>query len=135
MLIDSMTDRELMQQFEGGTLPHEHFHHRQHVRTAFLYVTHYPLMDGLLAFSAVLKRMAAARGKPQAYHETITWAYMFLIHERIARAGKKQCWDDFARDNSDLLEWKDGALARYYCPETLASDLARKVFVFPDRCI
>jgi len=42
-------------------------------------------------------------------------------------------WDEFAQDNPDLLIWKDGILSRYYSEGTLKSDLARTVFVFPDR--
>ena len=76
--------------------------------------------------------LAEARGKPQLYHETITWAYVFLIQERMASARKKQSWDEFASCNSDLLVWKNGILTRYYRAETLASDLARAVFVLPD---
>ena len=127
-----MTDQELIKQFENGTLPNERFHHREHVRVAFLYLNQYPVLDALLAFSNGLRKFAQANGKPQLYHETITWAYVFLINERMARAGEKHGWDDFARDNQDLLAWKDGILSRYYLPETLASDLARGVFVFPD---
>src|ERR1700692_1270658 len=127
-----MTDQELIEQFENGTLPNECFHHREHVRAAFLYLNQYPLLEALLAFSSALRKFAQTHGKPQLYHETITWAYILLIKERMVRSGKRQGWDDFARDNPDLLAWKDGILSRYYLPETLASDLARGVFVFPD---
>jgi hypothetical protein len=43
-------------------------------------------------------------------------------------------WDEFSRWNPDLLVWKDGILSRYYQPMTLQSDLARAVFLFPDKC-
>lgn len=43
-------------------------------------------------------------------------------------------WEDFARQNPDLLVWKDGILGRYYKEATLKSDLARAVFLFPDKC-
>ena len=127
-----MTDQELIEQFEDGTLPNEGFHHREHVRTAFLYLTKYPVLEALQIFSRTLRRFAEARGKPQLYHQTITWAYVFLIQERMASARKKQSWDEFASSNPDLLVWKDGILARYYRAETLASDLARAIFVLPD---
>jgi hypothetical protein len=127
-----MTDQELMEQFENGTLPTECFHHREHVRVAFLYLIKYPVLDALQAFSQALRRFAEARGKSQLYHETITWAHIFLIRERMARAGKSQNWDEFANNNADLLVWKDGILTRYYRAETLASDMARTVFVLPD---
>jgi hypothetical protein len=127
-----MTDHELIERFENGTLPNESFHHREHIRTAFLYLSKLPVLEALLAFSNALRKFAHAHGKPQLYHETITWAYILLIKERMVRAGKDQTWDEFARDNPDLLAWKNGILSRYYLPETLASDLARVVFVFPD---
>jgi len=82
-------------------------------------------------FSAALNRFAAARGKASLYHETITWAFMFLIRERMART-RAANWQEFAQQNADLLEWKGGVLSRYYREETLASDLARSVFVLPD---
>jgi hypothetical protein len=128
-----MTDHELIEQFERGTLPNESFHHREHVRVAFLYLSQYPVLEALQMFSRALRGFAAANGKPQLYHETITWAYTFLIRERMVRAGKKQVWEEFAQTNADLLSWKDGLLSQYYREETLRSDLARTIFIFPDR--
>lgn len=127
-----MTDQELIDRFEDGTLPVACFHHREHVRTAFLYLTRYPALEALRIFSNTLRKFAITLGKTQLYHETITWAYVFLIHERMARAETKQTWEEFARSNPDLLQWKDGVLTRYYRAETIASDLARSVFVLPD---
>ena len=65
------------------------------------------------------------------YHETITWAYVALIHERVERRPAAH-WEEFCRLNPDLLSWRPSILDRYYRPETLASDLARRVFVLPD---
>jgi len=72
-------------------------------------------------------------GRP-AQGETITHAYFFLIRERMARFPAAD-WDEFFRRNADLLTWKDGILTRYYEEATLKSDLARTVFVFPDKVI
>jgi hypothetical protein len=55
-----------------------------------------------------------------------------LIRKRIVR-GSSSSWDEFALNNPDLLIWKGGILSRYYSEVTLKSDLARSVFVFPDR--
>ena len=44
-------------------------------------------------------------------------------------------WDEFADQNPDLLIWKNGILTRYYHESTLQSDLARTVFVFPDKVL
>lgn len=128
-----MTDDEFLANFESGTLPNESFHHRDHVRMAFLYLRRYPPLQALERFSAALARFAASNGKPQLYNETITWAFMFLIRERLARTGQNQTWDEFAAANADLLAWKDNVLKKYYREETLASELAKTVFLFPDK--
>jgi hypothetical protein len=127
-----MTDLELIHRFETDTIPEDSFHHADHVRLAFAYLTRYPAMQALEKFAAALKRFAAARGKAQLYHETITQAYFLLIHERMACSGGTD-WDEFARRNADLLVWKNGLLARYYTDETLKSDRARVTFVLPDK--
>jgi hypothetical protein len=128
-----MTGGELIDQFEGGITDAASFHHADHVRLAFEYQCRYPGMEALERFSSALKRFAAAQGKAQRYHETITWAYLLLIRERIARAGRSQTWEEFAEHNADLLVWEGGLLARFYRKETLASDLARTTFIFPDQ--
>jgi hypothetical protein len=128
-----MTGEELIQQFEDGTTPADTFHHADHVRLAFEYLCRYSLLEALERFPDALKRFAAAQGKAQRYHETITWAYLLLIRERIARAGCAQTWEEFAAHNPDLLLWKDGMLTTLYRQETLDSDFARHTFVLPDR--
>jgi hypothetical protein len=129
----AMTEQELIAQFESGSLPPTAFHHADHVRMAFAYLRQYPLLQALERFSAALKLFAKAQGKDNLYHETITWAYLVLIHERISRAGQVQSWEEFAEANPDLLMWKNGILKRYYAEETLQSDLAKRVFIFPDK--
>jgi hypothetical protein len=128
-----MTGNQLIKQFEDGTTPPGTFHHADHVRLAFEYLYRYPALEALEKFSAALRRFAAAQGKPQLYHETITWAYLLLIRERMARAGRSQTWEEFAERNPDLLIWKGGVLATLYRQETLDSDLARHTFVLPDQ--
>jgi hypothetical protein len=129
-----MTDLELMEQFEDGTLPIEAFHHEDHVRVAFLYLAKYRVLDAVERFSSALVRFAARNGKTGLYHETITWAYM-LIRERIARARREQTWTEFRASNWDLLDVQNPILKKYYREETLASDLARNAFVLPDRIL
>ena len=129
-----MTDDELIGRFEQGSLPAQSFHHVDHVRVAFIYLCRCPPLEALQKFSTALKRFAAAQGKEQLYHETITWAYIFLIRERMARTGNSQNWEEFAVKNPDLLVWKGGVLKRYYREDTLSSEIAKRTFVLPDRC-
>jgi len=128
----SRANRRLISEFEQGRVP-GNFHHADHMRVAFAYVSEFPMLDVLAKFPAALKRFAISKGKPNLYHETITWTYLFLIGERLARAGTTQSWEEFAERNQDLLVWKSRILERYYSKARLESDLARKRFVLPDR--
>jgi hypothetical protein len=129
-----MSNEEFIRCFENDALPEDSFHHSDHVRLAFAYLRKYPVLRALEKFASALKRFAAARGKTQIYNETITCAYFFLIRERMARS-EGGSWEEFARQNPDLLIWKDGILSRYYQETTLKSELARNVFVLPDKCV
>jgi hypothetical protein len=126
-----MTNEELIHCFENNVMPDDSFHHADHVRLAFAYLCQYPVLQALEKFTNALKRFATAHGKTQLYNETITYAYFFLIQERMAPC-KCTDWKEFSRQNPDLLTWKEGILNRYYRETTLKSDLARTIFVFPD---
>jgi len=128
-----MNESEWMEAFERCTLPSESFHHAEHVKMAFLYLRKYAPLDALGRFSSNLAGFAAAHGKPDRYNETITWAFLLLIRERMARANSAQTWATFSANNADLLRWEDNILEKYYRPETLASELAKHVFLFPDK--
>lgn len=128
-----MEDEIFIRAFEACSLPAESFHHRDHVKLVWLYLHRYSLLDTLRRFSEGLKRFAGAHGKVNLYHETITCAYVFLINERMERNGREQNWKEFTEANADLFTWKENILRSYYCDETLRSDFARKVFVFPDK--
>src|SRR5215469_7980693 len=128
-----MTNQELIERFESDTLLVE-FHHTEHVRLAFAFLSERPVVEALDRFVGALKRYAMARGKAERYHETITFAYFFLIRERMVRTPDLE-WKEFARQNTDLLNRKPGILDRYYREATLQSDLARRVFLFPEQCV
>lgn len=123
-----MRDRDFVEAFENCTLPSAEFPHRAHVRLAWLYLREGSLLDALPRFVEGLKRYAGSLGASGKYHETVTWAYIFLIHERMARA-EHPTFDEFAAANDDLF---NGVLEQYYRRETLSSALARRTFLLPD---
>ena len=127
-----MDDAALVRLFEAGESPPGGFHHRDHVRVAWWYLRDCQLPEALARFVTGLQRFAAAQGKPDLFHETITTAYLLLINERLAD-GRDLVWDEFAARNPDLLTWKPSILARYYREETLSSPRAKRTFVMPDR--
>src|ERR1035438_3010409 len=128
-----VTDDQFLAAFENCRIRGEHFHHADHVRMGFLYLCRFPAPEALRRFSDGLMNFAAANGKAALYHETITWAFLLLIRERVARwcqqNERQPSWDDFAGDNLDLLNWKNNILRKYYRDETLASEFAKRTFV------
>jgi hypothetical protein len=127
-----MTDAELIDGFESTTLPAGQFTHEAHVRVAWWYLTHLPMLEAVAAFSAGLRRFASANGAAGKYHETVTLAWMLLIASRLV-GGEHSVWTEFARRNPDLFVPRPSPLAAYYSAETLASERARSGFVLPDR--
>src|SRR4029077_21243256 len=76
-----------------------------------------------------LRRFAAAAGKPQKYHETITLFWVHLLSRAHADSGGERL-EEIVRANPQLVE-KNFPLA-YYSAERLFSDEARTSWVEPD---
>ena len=123
---------ELVSLFDRGEIGAGGFHHADHVRVAYAYLCEMPLFEAIERFSCALRRFAVLKGKPNLYHETITWAYLLLIQERRVRSGDHGNWETFAVANADLLSWKNGILRQYYKLTTLESEVARTTFLLPD---
>jgi hypothetical protein len=134
-----LDEAALVDAFHAGALSPDGFDHSQHVRLARACLRRHPLPAVLAGFRRGLEAIAARAGKPGLYHETITWTFLLLVHERLARSGgeprsgEAEGWAKFAADNTDLLDRPSSLLGRFYRPGTLDGELARRVFVFPDR--
>src|SRR4029077_10884435 len=76
-----------------------------------------------------LRRFAAAAGKPEKYHETITLFWVRLLSRAHGVAYGKSL-EELVHANPQLLE-KDFPLA-YYSPQRLFSEQARASWVEPD---
>jgi hypothetical protein len=126
-------DESLIRSFEAGEEPAGGFHHAEHVRVAWWYLRQHPWPEALARFGAALRRFAAAQGKPNLFHETITTAFVLVINQRLDDADRHAPWTDFVSQNPDLLTWRPSVLDRYYRPATLQSERARRSFLLPDR--
>ena len=122
------TETQLLRKFLHGEIDNGEFHHIDHLRLGFAIVRRHPFPEAAAAFCAALKLIAAQAGKPAAYHETISIAFLSVIAERNA-AGDHPDFESFARDNDDLLE--KSALERWYTRDRLHSDIARTTFLLP----
>ena len=114
--------------FPQGYVDGANFHHSDHVRVAFEMVRRHDFLEAAQTYARGLRAIAARAGNPDAYHETITIAFLALIAER---AEGFDSYDAFAAANPDVLD--KSVLTRWYAPERLASAAARRTFLLPDR--
>jgi hypothetical protein len=129
---DDLDDEALLVAFDHLAIRAEDFHHREHVRLAFAVLARErDLAASALAFRRMLRRFAEANGAAAKYHETITWAYLVIIAERMTARSYASSLELLA-DHPDLLDHRGGALARHYdVAELIGSPLARLSFVLP----
>jgi len=126
-----LSDDEFLDAFEGCTLPYVEWTHAAHLRMAWLYLDRHPFDLALEKVRNGIQRYNAAQGNFAGYHETVTRAFVHLIHHRRA-LGQLRGWEAFAADNADLFARSPHALARHYREATLRSPDARARFVEPD---
>ena len=129
MMLD---DESLYARFLEASLTPDDLSHRAHVRLAFVCVRRHPdLAEAAVAFRAALRRLVAALGAGEKYNETLTWAYLVLVHQRMAR-GNFADSDAFLAAHPDLLDQRHGALSRFYELAAVTSCAeARSLFLLP----
>jgi hypothetical protein len=124
-----MTDNDFLAAFEGCTLPQTEWTHAAHLRMAWLYLTRLPFGEALQHVRAGIRRYNAAAGS-DGYHETITVAFVTLVHSRL---GAGEDFEEFRARNPELFAWSPSVLERHYSPAALSSSVARQRFIRPDR--
>src|ERR1041385_7084270 len=98
-MIGSASDEAFLQSFENCTLPFEQWKHRSHIRIAYLYLRALPFDQALDRMRESIKRYNAATNTPESlergYHETITVAWMRLVHFTLCEYGPAATADEF----------------------------------------
>ncbi|GFE78182.1 hypothetical protein GCM10011487_01820 [Steroidobacter agaridevorans] len=118
--------------FESGSLDPARFNHRLHLSLAWSYLQRDGFPEGALHFRRHLQNYVAKAGAQSKYHETITWAYLVLLNEeRCLRSPAGESFDAMIQRRPDLLDHRNGPIARCYSKSQLDSPEARRVFMLP----
>ena len=126
----SITDIEMTRALERGEMPSAHFNHTSHLHVAWVYLTESSSpKEAAKKMRDTLRRFTAAAGKPEKYHETMTffWVHLLAREQVVSRA---RGLEEVVRANPHLLE-KNFPLV-YYSAERLFSDEARVSWMEPD---
>ena len=124
---------KLVEDLESLNLPEQDFGHRQHVQAAWMMLELDGLVPTLERFPRAIRRFAEHHGASGLYHETITWYFLLLVNERREQLPAGHAWQDFEDECPDLLTGARRKLLSVYSESRLDSDLARRVFLLPDR--
>jgi len=127
-------DAVFLKAFEDCTLPSDQWKHRAHLKVAYLYLCALPFGEALTKARRNIQRYNAATNTPEnlerGYHETMTVAWLRLVHCALSESGPASSADEFLEREAQLLNSK--ALRFFYSRDRLISWRAKAEFVEPD---
>jgi hypothetical protein len=128
-----MNDEEFLSAFEACTL--EEFHHRDHIKVTYLYLRRHPLDEAITKVRTGLQALAVAWSAPiddleKGYHETMTQAWVRVVHLTLSDCGVAANADGFCDQQPKLMQ--KTLLQLFYSPERLMTWEAKREFVEPD---
>ena len=129
-----MSDDDFIAQFEDCSFPFDQWHHRAHVKLAYLYLVRYgfetageKLRNGIRAYNSANKIPDLPTS---GYHETITLFWLRIIQTTVQEYGQLVTADEFFDFHPQLSQKKNHRL--FYSPGLFMSPQAKREFVEPD---
>ena len=124
------SDEDFLRAFEDLSFPADQFHHREHIRVAWLYLKSSDATRAAERMSDGIRRFANHHGATQKYHHTLTLAWMRLVAAALVEAPAGHNFMQFLAEYSELGDKE--LLKKYYSPELLQTNAAREGWVLPD---
>lgn len=120
--------------FESCAIRKEEYTHRAHLTIAYLYLRAHPLAEATTRMRAGILRFNKAKGventSTSGYHETLTVAWMRIVHSAMNSYGALESPDHFLAQHSHLL--CVSLMRVFYSRDRITSVEARKSWVEPD---
>ena len=126
----TLDDREFITAFEGCTLPGSSFHHREHVRLAWLYLRAHAEDEAERLMAEGIRRYATSLGAAAKYHHTLSVFWMRACAGARRLTPGLASFEDFAGTHPELLD-KD-LVDRYYSRGVLDTPAAKSGWIAPD---
>jgi hypothetical protein len=124
------SDDDFLHAFEDLSFPADLFHHREHIRVAWLYLKSSDASRAAERMTAGIRQFANHHGATQKYHHTLTLAWMRLVAAALIETPEGYSFDQFIAEDPELSD--KNLLARYYSNELLQTAAAREGWVEPD---
>ncbi len=120
----------ILAELVAGAIDPRSFDHRDHVAAAIEALSRFEFFQATQIVGDGLRAVATKAGAPTKFNATLTFAFMSVMAERLARAPQHDA-DSFLLFNPDLTDRT--LLHRWYSAERVSSNLARQVALMPDR--
>ncbi len=123
-----------LEAFAACAIPLEEWNHRAHLTVAYLLLCRHSLEEATTAMRIGVQKYNASKGIEQTptggYHETLTVAWMRVLHTTIHVYGPEAGLDEFFAAHPHLLSMV--MLRLFYSRERIMSHEARHGWVEPD---
>ena len=127
----STEDLEFRVAFENGDIPAAEFHHRDHLRLAYVYLCEHETQMAIEIFREHVKKFLSDNGVPDdKYHETVTRSWVQAVRHFMEMCGSATSFEEMINHDNRLLDMD--LMLTHYRRETLFSDSARLKFIQPD---
>jgi GNAT superfamily N-acetyltransferase len=128
------SDEWFLEQFESRQWPLAQWHHRQHIKLAYLYLRRYSFDEATTRIRAGIQSYNAANKIPDTptsgYHETMTQAWLRLVDFALRENGPAESADHFFDAHPEL--WQSKTLRLFYSRDRFMSAEAKQKFIEPD---
>ena len=122
-------DEQFLAAFEAGKVANQDFHHRDHLRLAWIQIRRLGLERASDAVAEGIRRFATHHGHADRYHETMTRFWVRAVGMGISRHPTLR-HEDLLAAEPHLLD--KNLPYRHWSRERLGSDEARGQWVEPD---
>ena len=122
-------DDRFLAAFTAGEIANQDFHHRDHLRLAWIQIRRLGLRRALEAVTAAIRQFAAGHGHGDRYHETMTRFWLLVVAMGISRHSTL-AFDELLAVAPHLLD--KNLPYRHWSRERMGSEDARQRWVEPD---
>ncbi len=122
-------DDHFLAAFTAGEIANQDFHHRDHLRLAWIQIRRLGLARALEAVTAAIRQFAAGHGHGDRYHETMTRFWLLVVAMGISRH-PTLAFDELLAAEPHLLD--KNLPYRHWSRERMGSEDARQRWLEPD---
>ena len=122
-------DEEFLAAFDAGKIANQDFHHRDHLRLAWIQIRRLGLERASDTVAAAIRHFASHHGHADRYHETMTRFWLRVVGMGITRHPTLP-FDDLLAAEPHLLD--KNLPYRHWSRERMGSDEARRQWMEPD---